>query len=664
MDRYIKFVDYFSATLDQEKNKDFLSLLFPSKPLRKHLNKETPEDSVLSVPRVLGVRIAATHAARVTDNNGFYLPDRVKAGAGSWLEPFSKPILLHHEKSDDAIGRIENAQYIDTSEGFKRETGWIKRADKLVGDYPSDRLLDAFIEGKLTPTESVDVVRNVFVVKDFNYTRDATYEGLGYIELKATISDPDSVRKVLDKRYLTGSIGARSDAAVCSVCKKDWVKDGRCDHHPGKEYSNILCVVIAGNLVYDEYSYVNRPADGLSRNLEIFVDGKVKDSVSFDSSDTSRDMMFDIEDSLTELDSYADNTEGDTALSDLQKELGEDYDSVVGTNPTEDDLLYARMLVEVKNGLLGLTEEDTKAFLDAKLTAEARKNLPKSVFCKPPSGYPVDTCNRAKAAMAYAQKYNESASVVSCIKRKASRLGCPFGETKKDQLTEGEFVVSWFDTFSDEQLMQMSLGLDKAKEERGLECDTCSDIANAVLSLKAENESLKSQLAELSKDNTLQNELVETHKDIENLRAMLVESRQDLKKNRVSHLVAFKMLSGEKVEDTAKCVAEMMAYEEDQLQAAEKEIKDKVDVEKLNQLLTSGLVRVPEEGVVVSDPSLRYTDGVRGTEQAPVVTKETLDQIKAEYVGIRLRSGQSAADRYLDSLKQKGLLPKENPCKG
>ncbi|MHA2069123.1 MAG: hypothetical protein ACXABY_32585, partial [Candidatus Thorarchaeota archaeon] len=152
MENFIKFTDSFQVVLDKEaqKNKqgqDFLHLLFPTSSRRYRAKPQ--EDG--SLPTTLGVRIAATHSGKVTENNGFYLPDRMREGAKSWLEPFPKPILLHHEKTDDAIGRVHNSKYVDISEGFRKDDGWLKRADKIVGDTPSDRLIDAFLEGKCTP---------------------------------------------------------------------------------------------------------------------------------------------------------------------------------------------------------------------------------------------------------------------------------------------------------------------------------------------------------------------------------------------------------------------------------------------------------------------------------------------------------------------------------
>lgn len=764
---FIRFTDSFQMVLDQEeaeqaskKQQDFLHLLFPTTSRRY---RAKPDDN-MGTPNVLGVRIAATHSAKVTANNGFYLPDRMKDGAKSWLEPFPKPILLHHDKMDDPVGRVKNAKYVDVSEGFRKDEGWIKRADKIVGDRPSDRLIDAFIAGELSPQESVDVVRNVFLIQDFNFTKDVSYPGLGYIELAAAITDPDAIRKVLDERFLTGSIGARSDAAVCSVCKKDWVKGDMCEHQPGREYDGVLCVVIAGNLMYDEYSYVNRPADQQSKNLEIFAGGELQNSISLDNgqgSDNVPEIWFNFDDSITEftgkpqkdidtmsrklflrlLNDFqlpegktveqvvdallakptdlvkelsekkpdlledeqksellktveqlfaeqaspeekeeAKKTEREKILDALKQDLGETFEDLLEEDPEnidDSDILYAQQVADViHNRVEDMTKEEREAFLDAKLSSKKRKSLPDSAFCGPNRSFPVNDCAHYTAALRLLNRYKGSgskSSIRACVERKGKRLGCTNNKKKKDDI--GDFVPEYFDTFSDEQVVQMFNGLGKTIAERGLGDEPAGVVITADSStletLQAENKKLADKLNTANADSeTLQKELGDAYKDLETVKDQLVATQEQNRHIRASHITAYQIMSGTAIEDPVGHVKELMAKTDEELSSLESEVKDSVNIEQINKMLNNGLANNPQGGVVVEDPSLHYTeeDKTRETEdekqsdsitQQP--TKDMMDSIVQNYVMIRYTRGAQAAESYLDGLKKQGIIPKEMP---
>lgn len=223
------------------------------------------------------IRIAATHSGIITRNNGFYLPDKMKKGAPTFIENYGKPILLHHKDHEDNVGRIKVAQYVDTSGGvIDRYDGLRVRnsAGKEVATFNKQMISD-FVTGKLPFGSQVDVVRSIF--------RDAVldesgYEGLGHIQIVADITDPQAIQKLLDGRYLTGSVGATTNKAVCSICRSDWTETGPCEHKPGGIYDDAKCFIIAGDLAYDEYSFVNVPADRHSKVLQLHYNG-IEDSI-------------------------------------------------------------------------------------------------------------------------------------------------------------------------------------------------------------------------------------------------------------------------------------------------------------------------------------------------------------------------------------------------
>lgn len=261
----------------------------------------------------LQIRIAATHAGIITRNNGFYLPDKMKKGLPSFTDNYSKPILLHHEDHKDPVGRVVAAQYIDTSGVIKdKYNGMIvkDRFGKEVGTI-TDQLLKDFISGHMPFALQVDTIRTL--LKD-SVLEDTDYEGLGYGQIVANIVDPLAIQKLLDGRYLTGSVGATTDKAVCSVCRQDWTDSGACDHKPGGIYDGVKCFIIAGNLSYDEYSFVNMPADRHSKVLELHYNG-VTDSINIENDYKGR--IYEVQLGFPQYDSVQSKEENTVKTEDI-----------------------------------------------------------------------------------------------------------------------------------------------------------------------------------------------------------------------------------------------------------------------------------------------------------------------------------------------------------
>lgn len=241
---------------------------------------EPSQQSTQSQTKGLLVKIAATHAGIITRNNGFYLPDKMKKGASSFIEDFNKPILLHHNDEKDPIGRVIQSSYVDMSGAIVDSYGLAKglkvknKHGREVGTI-NDALIKDFCSSKMPMGMQIDTV--LTLLKD-SLLEDEGYAGLGYVSLLANVTDEESIQKLLDGRYLTGSVGATTNQAICSVCRQDWTEDGRCDHNPGAVYDGSKCFIIAGDLKYEEYSFVNKPADRQSKVLELHYNG-VRDSI-------------------------------------------------------------------------------------------------------------------------------------------------------------------------------------------------------------------------------------------------------------------------------------------------------------------------------------------------------------------------------------------------
>jgi hypothetical protein len=448
--------------------------------------------SAVPAPQGLLVSIAATHAGIITRNNGFYLPDRMRKGATTFTKDFNKPVLLHHEDHKDPVGRIHEASYRDTSGSIVDKYKGLEvknKAGKVIGTI-SDALIRDFNSGTMPFAQQIDVTRSLF--RD-SLLEDEGYEGLGHIQLVANITDLDAVQKLLDGRYLTGSVGATTDSAVCSICRVDWTDSGMCEHKPGAVYDGAKCFVIAGNLVYDEYSFVNVPADRHSRVLQLHYNG-IQDSVAC--VDTQKSRIYEVnlefpqymEDNkmtatgqvqitdsaatsgtTVEVTNAVDTqtlvTDGTVGLADnapadpLQVAVETVQDSVPAPVITFDSLvekllsadgvltdeehetLYGLMWNEVvdcaKSGVLIM---DQKGLEDAKLSTEKRKSLPKSSFCGPDKSFPVPDCAHVTAARRLIGRYKgpgDKSAILSCVARKAKAMGCESKDEVQDstQLT-------------------------------------------------------------------------------------------------------------------------------------------------------------------------------------------------------------------------------------
>lgn len=438
------------------------------------------------------VRIAATHSGIITGNNGFYLPDRMKKGTSSFTDNFQKPILTHHEDKQDPIGRVVESHYIDTSGAVieQYQDMVVKNlAGKQVGVI-SDVLINDFCSGKMPYGMAVDTIRTIFQDSLLN---DPVYNGLGHIQLVANITDHEAIKKLLDGRFLTGSVGASTNSASCSVCKQDWTEVGKCEHKPGGIYDSQKCFIIAGDLSYSEYSFVNKPADRHSKVLQLNYNGitdniEYEDKYSgriyevqlgfpqFDDSITTKEEevmktepkgTVEIKDSATkksdeetiEEDSkkvVADSSKDKKEVTDEKKteiednsiketldqfivKVLEDSEEKIDLSDEDDqklyDALWEEVLAVVNDGEIVIEAELLK---DAKLSTEARNKLPKSSFCGPSRSFPVPDCAHVTAArrLVGRAKVGDStkSSILACVNRKSKAMGCGSSISTKDSV--------------------------------------------------------------------------------------------------------------------------------------------------------------------------------------------------------------------------------------
>jgi hypothetical protein len=152
-------------------------------------------------------RIEAIHAG-TTRNNTRYLSEKLRgdaelrSGTYSWLHPYAKPVIYNHDIESRTTGRVHSAFY-----------------------------------------------------------SDITAAGRPGITVVPKITDKQAIEDILGGLLLTVSIGATTDSAICNICMTDILEEGFCGHYKGEVYEGQKAEWIAGNLWFDELSWVNVPAD-------------------------------------------------------------------------------------------------------------------------------------------------------------------------------------------------------------------------------------------------------------------------------------------------------------------------------------------------------------------------------------------------------------------
>jgi hypothetical protein len=407
------------------------------------------------------VRFAATHAGIINKNNFFYLPDKMRKGTHTFLEPYPKPILFNHKDEEAPIGRVIDAKYIDTSSRVKDSLAEVSTSKSIIDRYirrenlreTGIELIDRFCSGKMTLKDQVLLLRDAF---QDSLLSDSNYRGLGYIELVANITEKEAVESFLDERFLTFSVVAQTPNAICSVCLEDW-KEARCEHSPGRVYDKKKAYLVAGDFQYEEASPVNKPADAFARTIEVIQNG-IKDSYTIENSENcekiepSRIYFSQIKDKEeSEEMKVKDKKEEVVAppaevkpvetvvdskttppveveqpkVEDVKTETEEDFitrilDSKEEISDVDGEKAYQLLLDAMKEE--GFSEKEVT---DAKLSTEKRKGLAKSSFCGPGRSFPVPDCAHVTAARRLIGRYKGNKDgILACVSRKAKAMGC------------------------------------------------------------------------------------------------------------------------------------------------------------------------------------------------------------------------------------------------
>lgn len=213
----MNYLKYGNLEKDPSKLSESVNVKMPV--VKENVNKLTESDSG---NEYLLPRIEAIHTGR-TRNYTHYTGEKLLgdeslgSGVYSWMNPYPKPVIYEHNTYTEATGRISKAAYAE-------------------------------------------------------YTQ----AGRPGIILVPKITEPNAVKALKDGRLLTVSIGATSDAAICSICGTNIVEEGYCGHMKGETYEGRTAEWIVGNLWFDELSWVNVPADSdamvVDQQTSLFVD--------------------------------------------------------------------------------------------------------------------------------------------------------------------------------------------------------------------------------------------------------------------------------------------------------------------------------------------------------------------------------------------------------
>lgn len=655
------------------------------------------------------VTIAATHSGLITRNNGFYLPDRMRSGTASWTTHYDKPIQVHHNDHSDPVGRIVSARYVDTTNSvINRFQNSVLRdsAGKQVA-IANEQFWKDFTSTKTSFMRKMDMIQIMDSVLN-----NPEYSGLGYSEITADITDPEAAQKVLNRIYLTGSVGALTDKAVCSECKMDWLEDGICDHKPGNEYNGKKMFIVAGTLEYDEYSFVNQPADRHSGIIEINY-GNIKNSVESESRDSSRYQSeirisdSKLEDGLMTIENQATGvpeTQVSTEAPVVEEAASTVADSVSTVDPVV--AILDKLLSESPD----ITSEEAQTLYDSleletKLDAVSVAKLPKSVFVGPNRTFPVvdeahyraiakfsikhgdhslaqtdtakrfaDKLDRKRKAMGYtalsdAEKLSSTGTethvvdvVVSTEVKIEDNRAASVMHRVLNLMEENDYVPTGTEAPLTEQemtglrtlLSRLSkiVGKDQLLDaivKEGLALDIAVED-----SLVSEVEKAELRSAELTDElSLLRRELGSLITDVTNLEDQLIDAKATTRKVKGEHAHVLSVL---KNSADKQDLAAFTHLSDEQLDTTLKTLSTEVDIIKIADSLSSGLSKVPS--IKVEPPVGETEPPAEQSKPKNTPTTATIEWVDGVYRHLLVKEGDyPKAKTFKDEMIRQGLYP-------
>jgi len=589
----------------------------------------------------LQVTLEASHAAKVTLNSTLYLPRSFEDSIAAWTFPQQKPVQIHHDIEADPIGRVIKASYIPYNSPSPIQNQDIESCVKLFRDAQSlDQIFDA-----------VQVLEETGILADANWT------GLGELELVTRITDSLAVEKFLDGRYMGVSTSSRPVHAYCSICKKDWKKDGFCQHERGliDEESGRRQFIIIDGLIPMEVSPVNHPADNRAgpKLISLISDSQGKTTFYYQKNETLDQILpsrvnFELTDSdgrifmPTQIDqntqeTHSEETSQEEAPPVNEKTQDQKIEEALKTL-FEDKENFTRELAELINETLELEVEE-----DTKLPIEKRKSLAPSIFCGPEKSFPVPDCAHVIAAKRLIGRYKgpgDNTKILACVSRKAKSLGCP-GSEEEDQNTETQ-VEQTLDQKKDEELLALFSDVEKILISRNLKIDhTCKEceIKNSCIStLEEKNDSLDETIKVLRDEyRTLSSEYVILQDQITR---DLVRSREA-----IQELIELKKIL---VHQDAEEDLSSLTYEDLQTKSSSFDLQDSLN------LFQSGVSQN------IQDVQITPEDSETKTPEIPPEENFALGvniELAKNIVNSISRSGEPFAKQWLKDYQRSEVIP-------
>ena len=398
--------------------------------------------------KVLSITIDATHAGYFNRNNYYYDPHGMADSVSSWIQPYPKPVLRHHQDTTDAIGRVTDAAYIPI---IKAETN--------------------------DPHGSPE----------------------GKIRLRAEIVDPEAINNILSGVYYTVSVGGSlKKPATCSICGKEveaspFGFNMSCEHEVGKIYDGKYCGYVIDGVEYKEISFVNMPADYSAEHVAKVVSMEFEhtpsnlDIASVPAGDSDSGVK--VKDNIAKSNADVKDVKTEVKDMDYEKMVEEELEKLESCASCEEDGVDSLWLEEEKSDISSLDDEfseEVEEIFDKAVPrkgSSARKKMAASVFCGPDRTFPIPDCKHAAVAIAMLhwpriiEKYSASAraKIEACVRRKAKKLGCPMA--KKDSLSA---FISLIKEEYTKRINELKSQIDESKNENESANDKIKELTAQV----------------------------------------------------------------------------------------------------------------------------------------------------------------------------------------
>jgi hypothetical protein len=450
--------------------------------------KAASKNKTTSSKKGLRVQMEATHCGMINLNRRFYLPSRMRDGLDTIrVDGKRTKVLKHHNPYSDPVGVVHAREFIST-----------------IPDHLQDNKdIKVIFDGSRDIKTALESAKRVLQLEEVS--KDG-WRGLGYIQITADVFDEKTIEQIVDGRYDAVSTSFASPGqAYCSVCFKNWAREGWCEHEPGKKYQEVdeegnviedspytMMALIPGVHNYKEVSFIvfegdplvqisiGDPKDSKTINLpEAWEWDQIQPKCSHFSCefrDFSEEYMMATPDTsskvldiIKKLRPEADEETHNSLLAAVEACRDEDgkfrdqedaelddetyiqyavEDAETAEDEIDPDKVAEEMVIELKAMLKAeeISQEEYEA-AEAKLSTAQRKKLSKSTFCGPKRSFPVPDCAHVIAARRLIGRYKgpgDKSAILSCVSRRAKALGCGSSKSKskkKDGAPVIEFAL-------------------------------------------------------------------------------------------------------------------------------------------------------------------------------------------------------------------------------